>query len=341
MPESPEARELSAPEAPADELNAAWVRYAAGDLEAASLALWLELTCATGEGVASGLALRFDASDQAETVAWPEGQPSSNALRELAESVLAEQCGLVAELKSEPRPGGSLARYAIGLPLLHGAEAKGCACLEIEAASDSAVQAAMGRLQWAVTVLEQGLYRDAWAAARTQAENLNSVIEIFAGLLAIDSAQKACMQLVTELAEKFDCEKVSLGFVKRRLVRIEAVSHSAQHEKKMALLRRIENAMHEAIVQRKAVLCRRDAEPGALIVREHLLLLDDDEVSSVLTVPLYDGEEYYGAICYERAGEQPFSSQQLQLAESIAQIAGLLLKRKRAESASIVHKNVR
>jgi biotin carboxyl carrier protein len=164
-------------------------------------------------------------------------------------------------------------------------------------------------------------------------------MQLFAELLATARFQQAGMLLVTRLAELVGCEKVSFGLVRRRRVRIESVSHSAQHEKKMAVQRRIENAMHEALMQRKSVLCERGVEPGALITREHEMLLDDADLAGVLSVPLYDGDSYYGALCFERVGQAPFTAQQVQLAESVAQIGGLLLKRMRAESANIVSKN--
>jgi len=322
----------------------AWSRFASADRDTLSAELWLELTCADIRTARVGFLLLYAEDGRADGTSWPAGSGASNATRELAERLLSEKTGLIAELlpDAEAEPGSMLAgaRYALGLPVLVGGEVNGCACIEIATDDEALVQAAMGRLQWSVAVLESGLYHASLGHARDQVDNLRNVLQLFAELLATPRFQQAGMQLVTRLVELTGCEKVSFGLVRGRRVRIESVSHSAQHETKMAVLRRIENAMHEALMQRKSVLCERGAEPSALITREHELLLDDEELAGVLSVPLYDGDDYYGALCFERAGQERFTPQQVELAESMAQIGGLLLKRMRLETANIFSKNL-
>ena len=72
------------------------------------------------------LLLLYTEDGRADGTSWPAGSGASNAIRELAERLLSEKTGLIAELlpDAEAEPGSMLAgaRYALGLPVLVGGE---------------------------------------------------------------------------------------------------------------------------------------------------------------------------------------------------------------------------
>ena len=87
-----------------------------------------------------------------------------------------------------------------------------------------------------------------------QLSGMKSSFDLLASVLAEERFTDASMIFVTELATLMKCDRVSLGFVKKSHVRVEAISHSASFGKQMNLVRFICGAMEEAILQRSEMI---------------------------------------------------------------------------------------
>jgi hypothetical protein len=89
--------------------------------------------------------------------------------------------------------------------------------------------------------------RDVIARESAAKQRLQSVLELVAAAATHDRFTASATALVTELATRLHCERVSIGFLRGGQVKIDAVSHSAQFKERTNLLRAVAAAMEEAI----------------------------------------------------------------------------------------------
>ena len=64
----------------------------------------------------------------------------------------------------------------------------------------------------------------------------------------------AATEVTNELAQRFACQRVSLGFVRYSRVRIEAMSHSSRIDQNSSRVRAIRDAMSECLDQQATVV---------------------------------------------------------------------------------------
>ncbi len=110
----------------------------------------------------------------------------------------------------------------------------------------------------------------------------------------------AAMTLCNELAARFDCERVSLGWFHRGFVRLQAVSHTEHFEKKMALVTALEAAMDEAFDQDEEIAWPPSAECTA-VVRDHEAFARAEATAHILSLPIHIGDAGAGILTLERA----------------------------------------
>jgi len=132
-------------------------------------------------------------------------------------------------------------------------------------------------------------------------------------LLLIVNAQKkflgAALALCNELATRFRCERVSLGWSDTRYTKLQAVSHMEKFERRMDVVAKIEAAMDEALDQDEEIVF--PAPEGSLtIVRDHESYAGSEKISHLLTLPLRVENEPVAALTFERE-EEPFSDVEL------------------------------
>src|SRR5262249_37592668 len=121
---------------------------------------------------------------------------------------------------------------------------------------------------------------------------------------------------VTALAHEFGCERVSIGFVRRRSVRVAQISHTAQFGKQMNTVRRIRDAMDEAVDQR-AALTWPDAVESPHVTAAHAKLAAAIGAGGVLTVPLFAHDRFIGAVTFEHASDKRFDADALVVIDGV------------------------
>jgi len=273
----------------------------------------------------------------------PDGLPLPERLHAVSERAMSERRGVAHAGRTDGAPpvlrplakqdGGpdSGAGTALACPLIIEGEVHGVAGLLVRPTAARDVRRLMRELQWSAQSLEYALYRDrarrdlsSRAALRTAHEMLSAVVEE-------PAFEAAAIAFVTELAELLECERVSLGFRHRDRSTVRALSHSARFGKRMNLMRRIANAMDEAIDQVSIV--HFPLPPGSAedsqIDAAHRHLSEVSGAAQVLTVPFSSSERIIGALVLERAEKRPFSPDEIEMLEYIAGVAGPVLDDKR------------
>ncbi|MFA6623717.1 MAG: efflux RND transporter periplasmic adaptor subunit [Fibrobacteraceae bacterium] len=136
-------------------------------------------------------------------------------------------------------------------------------------------------------------------------KDLSAIFEILQTVNDSAKFQAAAMSLTGELANRNSCERVSLGWVKKNYVKVVAVSHTDTFEKKMTVVRDLENAMEEAYEQDSAMSCPLPAD-SRLIGRSHEFYRKVHNTGYLLSVPLRSKNDIIGILTFERT-QAPFS----------------------------------
>lgn len=223
---------------------------------------------------------------------------------------------------------------ALSLPISLDDKMRGVFGVLIRDATDDAIRNAIDQMQWASGWVEALLRR----RKLTDGESLSNVIELLATSLHHARFQEAATAVATELANILDCERVAVGFVKRKHARVRALSNSATFQKQAGLISGIGAAMDEAIDQQSMVVFPEKEGQTARINRAHEALAKDQDNVATASFPLTEGKEVIGAITLEKATGQGFDDQTLQTAEYASVLLGPVLDVKRREDRWIITK---
>jgi RND family efflux transporter MFP subunit len=169
-------------------------------------------------------------------------------------------------------------------------------------------------------------------------DRLGSVLELVGFALELEDFASAATHSATELATRLGCERVSIGFLVRNHMQIEAISHSARFDERAQLMRTLAGTMEEAVDQDAAVLYPAPAGSAARITRVHAELAEAHGAGSVCTVPIASGGEIVGAFTFEWPAGKRVDADIFQLCQDIASLLGPILEIKRQRDASFMHR---
>lgn len=223
---------------------------------------------------------------------------------------------------------------ALAVPIMVDDKLRGVMGVLIREPDDTAIRTAIDHVQWASGWIEALLRR----RKLTDGESLSNVIELLATSLHHARFQEAATAVATELANILDCERVAVGFIKRRHTKVRALSNSATFQKQAGLISSISAAMDEAVDQQAMVAFPERDGQSARINRAHEALAKDQDNVATASFPLTEGKKVIGAITLEKATGEGFDEQTLQTAEYAAVLLGPVLDVKRREDRWIITK---
>ncbi|MDR1760230.1 MAG: efflux RND transporter periplasmic adaptor subunit [Fibrobacter sp.] len=151
-------------------------------------------------------------------------------------------------------------------------------------------------------------------SAQDSIENQSRIASILEMNRSIDSESRflpAVMSLTGELADKYACERVSLGWAEKGYVRLKAISHADSFEKKMEVVRNLENAMEEAFEQ-EACIASPSSENSRFVSRAHDHYRKTYDTGNLLSVPIEKDSVVLGVLTFERRSE-PFGEKEISL----------------------------
>lgn len=296
---------------------------------------WLTLQCTIIHGVRRGVVVLGGPGQDSFQPAgiWPAGeQHVAHALQAAAELAMTERRGVVTGPQAgEGNDGTGSACRHIGYPLLVDRQLCGVVAIEIETLPESRLRGVMRQLQWGLAWLEVMLRRGSRQLSTIPRDRLITVLQQVATCLDHPRFQAAATAVVTELSTRLGCERVSVGFVHGRHVRVRALSHSAQFGKQTNLIRAIGAAMDEALDQAQAVVYPAEGSTGVQLDRAHAVLADQHDTVYVCSVPFSDNGQLTGVFTFERAGGEAFDRNTVDLCQHVAAVTGPILAGKRRE----------
>jgi len=146
-----------------------------------------------------------------------------------------------------------------------------------------------------------------------QAENdvvhLSNAMDMMLILNEQERYMGAAMGVCNELAARFDCVRVTIGWLEGGYVKVQAISHTEKFDDKMSVVQSLEMVMEEAFDQDEEILWPEPEKSDAL-ARDHCLYSREQAVPFLLSIPLRLGSTSTGVIVCERV-EVPFSQSQV------------------------------
>ena len=320
-----------------------WTTFAEAATVDAFCQSWLALQCGMIGGVRAGLLLLGppDRGPFRPMATWPGGRRNLKHLTKTAERTLSERRGLLVKAEADAASGEQADDcYEVSYPIEVRGVLHGATVLEIPTRSDAKLKAAMRRLHWGAAWLELLFLRESNTAEIAARERIQSALELVASTLGHERFYGGAMAFATALATKLQCERVSIGFVRRGRTRVFAMSHSAEFKQETNLIRSISEAMDEAVDQRETIVYPHGSSGSVVVSRAHAELARQHGAGALCSIPLEALGVPIGALMLERPIDRPFDSKTIELCQSVAALAGPILDTHRRDDRWLIIKTV-
>ena len=312
-----------------------WRQIAQPDNRGAFLQAWLMLQCRAVEGATRGLLMMAGAEDGTfvPEALWPENAGKVPDLVDAAKTAIVEKQGVfVRSGRAEATEGFGISAY----PIVIDDAVEGAVAIHhpVSAARDS--RATLRQLQWGLPWIRERLVMRHAEADNLLLQQARTALDMLASSMEHEEFQPAALAVVTELALRFGCTRVSLGFVRGRTIHIAAISHTAQFRRQMNLISFLAKAMAEAVDQRCVIVLPAPNDNVATAAHLELSRLQSD--AALLTVPIFYVDRFIGAMTFQRPRDEVFDPAAMSILEAVAASLGPVLDEKRRNDRWLVVK---
>jgi multidrug resistance efflux pump len=222
---------------------------------------------------------------------------------------------------SGPRP------FAVAVCLqLQASNEKCVAAFLLQSVTEAQAREAVVRLQLTADMPVAYQMNHAALQARSDVEKFASVLDVMVLVNAEKRFLAAALAFCNGLATRFQCDRVSLGWLEKGYVRLKTISHTERFDKNMSAVKSLETVMEESLDQDEEILWPA-AAGVSLITKDHELFAREQGVSNVCSLPLRLDDKGTAVLTCERQA-RPFSAvevQQLRLAcdQAVRRLADL------------------
>ena len=304
---------------------------------------WLALQCGMIGGVRAGLLLLGppDRGPFRPMATWPGGQRHFKHLSKTAERTLSERRGLLVKAEADAARGEQADDcYEVSYPIMVRGVLHGATVLEVSTRSDAKLKAAIRSLHWGAAWLELLFTRESNTAEIAARKRIQSALDLVSSTLGHERLYAGAMAFATALATTLQCERVSIGFVRRGHTCVFAMSHSAEFKQQTNLIRSISEAMDEAVDQRETIVYPNGSSGSVVVSRAHAELARQHGAGNLCSIPLEALGAPIGALMLERRADRPFDNKTVELCQSVAALAGPILETHRRDDRWLITKVV-
>ncbi len=267
----------------------------------------------------AGAILRAEQDGKVELLAIYPQQPTGSTapvwLAQAAESskeVLGGGKTVIKALhESDSLYGQPAKRHVILTPIRGASSVRGLAAYLIESGDATVLGHCRERLELSISLLS--LYEMRLMLQRRQFDlgRLTMAMETLSAVNEHDRFAGAGMAACNEIASRWHCERVGLGFLKGRYVHLRSLSHTEKFNRKMKLVQDIESAMEECLDQDVEILYPVPAE-ATYISRSTNELSKHHGPMAIVSVPLRRSGQVVGVLTAERPQDRPFSTDEIE-----------------------------
>lgn len=204
---------------------------------------------------------------------------------------------------------GDLKAHAVVVPLRLAGQERFVTAVLLRPADKNAAEATRQLLEviaGVAAMTEQHLVGRGRDAAT---ETLHKALETLSAVNCQNRFRGVAMAFCNEVAAKWRCERVSVGFLKGRYVQVKAMSHAEHFSRKMQLVQDIEAAMEECLDQDCEVLY--PSQEAACISRAAGELSSGHGGKALLSVPLRHEGKPCAVVTLERTANEPFGPEEV------------------------------
>jgi RND family efflux transporter MFP subunit len=131
------------------------------------------------------------------------------------------------------------------------------------------------------------------------AQSHQHVLQLATAVATADGFESAAMNLCNELAARTGATRVSIGWLKGRGIKLKAMSHTEQFDRKQELSVAIEKAMEECLDQEEIVQYEADGTGSENVSRAAQLLSKMQGGTGIISLPLRRKDEIHGVVTLE------------------------------------------
>jgi len=145
--------------------------------------------------------------------------------------------------------------------------------------------------------------------SRAVAQSHQHVLQLATAVATAKGFESAAMNLCNELATRAGATRVSLGWLKGKNIKVKALSHTEQFDKKQELVVELEKVMEEAMDQDQIVQYDPNGKSTDNVTRAAQALSRSQGGHAVLSLPMRRNEEVIGVIALEFLPSQQLGPQ--------------------------------
>ena len=317
-----------------------------GTLDESYARAWLSLLLSRVEESLCAVLVTVGRTDNAQPKANAQLQPFATVPQDrimhpktlpTARLAVEQGTGIVdRKTGSEGRADGAL----IAMPISVMETVKCVVVVELRDCSTERLSQIMRELQWAAPWMQKSYFIEEIGVEQLRHQVSIHSLEIIADVSEQRTFNEASNAFVTEMARRYDCERVALGVRRRRRTFVRAISHSAQFSDQMVLVDQLAGMMDEAVDQKGLVSFPDQQFSDQKIVYKHEQFIKKFGAAHVLTIPLTYQDRFFGAVLLERAAGNPFTEDEVAEIESLSALHAYILHDKIELGRSIVAKNL-
>jgi multidrug efflux pump subunit AcrA (membrane-fusion protein) len=206
----------------------------------------------------------------------------------------------------------TIQHYAVLVPLKMSDIGQAMGAFVVRAGDNNALEASRGQLELTAGLI--GNFEKRLTVQNKQA-GLSRLQKAMETLSAINRQKRfisTAMALCNEAASQWQCERVSIGFLKGRYVKIKAISHTEHFSRKMKVVQDIESSMEECLDQDCEVLYPASQE-ATYISRAAGELSQNHGPLAILSVPFRWDGEVRAVLTLERESGKPFTLEEIEV----------------------------
>jgi RND family efflux transporter MFP subunit len=264
---------------------------------------------------------------------WPDKQRDHSVLSRAAQEALRNKQAVIETGKNKVEKTGE-PLDVLACPLFLNDRLFGVVAIEITSRSQPMQQATVKQVQVGAKWLETMIHLH----GSTAKEQLVNLVDLVAAGLEHEQFRVAATEVTNELAERFSCQRVSLGFLRYNRVRVEALSHSSRIDQHSNMVRAIRDAMSESLDQGATVVYPVVSDDTVLVTRFHAQLAKAQQGAAICTLPLIKNGKALGALLLERAADKPFTAETVEQCEQIGLLLGPVLETRRRDERPLPSK---
>lgn len=206
--------------------------------------------------------------------------------------------------------GQAVVHHLILVPVQTPGNFTGVVTFLLDTDDPTAVDARRQRIELGVSLLSLYEMRQVLQQREADLRGLSTATRVLAASNDHPRFRAAAMALCNEIAARWRADRVSLGLLSGRYVKLRAMSQTEHLNRKMTLVGAIESAMEECLDQDIEVL--HPVPPEATLVNRAALELSTKHgPASVCSLPLRRAGEVIGAVTVERPVETPMSVEEV------------------------------